>query len=228
MEIIRRVLDLAKSCASSGKSRGGFTLIELLVVISIIALLVSMLLPALSNARSQAQAVICQSNLRQMGLGYYYYKEKYPGQGLGRWLVNGQIYPPGSGVMWYGQLKEFVDVTDIYCPGNKVLYPVDQNVTIMPVGWKPALSNFVLNEWHCTIQKTLPPRYDDLTVVFTDGKGYHMFADYQYMWDDPFDRCQIAFVHKDGAHFLFRDGHVNWYHKEEYDVGWFYGQGRPR
>ncbi len=55
------------------KCMRAFTLIELLVVIAVIAVLIAVLLPALNKARSAAQSVVCQSNLRQVGLGLIMY-----------------------------------------------------------------------------------------------------------------------------------------------------------
>ncbi|MEM9752633.1 MAG: DUF1559 domain-containing protein [Planctomycetota bacterium] len=76
----------------------GFTLIELLVVISIIALLIGLLLPALGAARAAGRNVACLSNIKQMGIGLYVYSEENKGS-LPYGLSGGEdgVFQPTNG-----------------------------------------------------------------------------------------------------------------------------------
>jgi len=84
----------------------GFTLVELLVVISIIALLLAILLPAVQQARLVAQNVVCKTHLRQGGQAVLLYAQENNGRLIPGWLFGQTASDPEQ--YWYGMMNEYV------------------------------------------------------------------------------------------------------------------------
>jgi prepilin-type N-terminal cleavage/methylation domain-containing protein/prepilin-type processing-associated H-X9-DG protein len=91
----------------------GFTLIELLVVIAIIALLMSILMPALARVRQQAKAVMCQSNLKQIGSAFSMFAGDHDG-----FLNRGNVSGGSHQDHWASALETYLgEDYDVYlCP----------------------------------------------------------------------------------------------------------------
>ncbi len=98
----------------NGSSRRGITLLEVMVVIAVIALLLTLILPAIQAAREVSRRATCTSNLRQLGMGiadYEAVRRRYP-------MDDGNIPPPAGHIVnaWseYVELLPHVDAGNVY------------------------------------------------------------------------------------------------------------------
>lgn len=99
---------MASALHVRGPAQAAFTLIELLVVVTIIAILAAMVLPAIQVVRDAAKGTICQSNLRQIGLGAAGYSLDHEGQvvPVKHALAN------GNGTSWMSTVSPYIEASN--------------------------------------------------------------------------------------------------------------------
>jgi prepilin-type N-terminal cleavage/methylation domain-containing protein/prepilin-type processing-associated H-X9-DG protein len=198
-------------------TKKAFTLIELLVVIAIIAILASMLLPALSSARQRAWTIQCNSNLHQIGLGMIMYGDDanglYPESGGSiPWNV---IYPQTKNYGWMQQIFSYVQNTNVYhCPANK-LVSVDKQSQFNY--FNGARAAYVAAGDAASVNS----RLIRFPVAFVLSGDTLDFEPSDADKDDYSQNCvgglengwpwQEWQAHSKGQNILFADGHSKWY-----------------
>ena len=141
----------------SGRGGSGFTLIELLVVVSIIAVLISILLPAVAAVQQSAKIAICASNQRQIGIALHSFANENDGK-----LPEGSAHASGSGYIRIWPWKQPGSFPDVYHQG----YITTPQVLFCPDGAWPDPDAPVFGN----IQSTVFHYYDNF--------GWRMFIGY--------------------------------------------------
>lgn len=204
------------TCPSGNTHRNGFTLIELLVVIAIIAILAAILFPVFARARENARRASCQSNLKQIGLGFAQYTqdydEKYP---LEVACFDGAACNDYE--YWPSLIQPYVKSKQLFvCPSDSSPFTLagrnggwnisySANTVYDPPSGNqiPPLSTSSLGV--CALASI-----DEVSTTFLalDSKTY--FELNTYAKTDLGTNSAVAKRHLDGANFLFCDGHVKW------------------
>ncbi|MBC7771116.1 MAG: type II secretion system protein [Pyrinomonadaceae bacterium] len=144
------------------------TLIELLVVIAIIAILVGILLPALSKARLAGRTASCLGNLHSLQMAQLMYSDDFKGLLIDVGLAHGGVGDPS--IAWVSTLAEYYDTTLlIHAPGdNSPYWPTEQNGQGLLQNGNPRVTSYGMNNYLSrTYNPGLSPRepYDRLSKI---------------------------------------------------------------